>query len=147
MKRTMIICAASLIVFVAGCSHYSAIEKADFTALEDREDFLDKNPNCVHREHIRNGEITRGMNAQEVMASWGMPNVYLVSRDKPEEYWIYYTGDDNKQSILIFTLVFDYDNNLCGWDIDMKRFDDHRVVSQSSVIEKELDRVNDTSKK
>lgn len=146
MKKVMIICAASLIVFITGCSHYSEIEKAHFTALEDREEYLNKNPDCIHSEHIRKGEITRGMNAKEVMASWGLPNVYLVSRENPEEYWVYYTGDDNNQSILIFTLVFDHGNNLIGWDIDMKRFDDHRVVYESSILEKEIGRVNNTSK-
>ena len=67
------------------------------------------------------------MNTSEVMASWGMPDIYLQARNEPVEHWIFYIEDEGSRSVLVYTLTFD--NDILGdWDIDMKRFVEHRVV-------------------
>ena len=72
------------------------------------------------------------MDIYEVIASWGLPNVYLVSKEEPKEFWIYYVQDKESKSVLIYTLTFS-DIYLEGWDIDQKRFDDYRIVSDMGV--------------
>lgn len=127
MRTVAIVIAALLFVSMAGCSGMSTVERAELTNLESREHFISSNPNSTYCENIRNGEIVRGMNIYEVIASWGLPNVYLVSQKKPRENWIYYVQDQDTRSILIYTLTFN-DDLLEGWEIDMKRFVDQRVV-------------------
>ena len=119
--------AALLLVVMLGCSGVSTVERADLTKVESREHFIDLNPNSLFCEHIRNGEIVRGMNIYEVIASWGLPNVYLVSQENVSENWIYYVEDRDSRSILIYTLTFS-DDKLETWEIDMKRFVDQRIV-------------------
>jgi len=132
MSATTKVIAALLVLSMVGCSGISTVERAELTNLESREHYISSHPNSAYCENIRNGEIVRGMDIYEVIASWGLPNVYLVSRKKPHENWIYYVQDLDSRSILIYTLTFN-DNLLEGWDIDMKRFVDQRVVYDSDM--------------
>lgn len=104
------------------------MERENFIDVSAREDYVRKHPESAYCLNIKNGEIIRGMNGEEVIASWGLPNVYLVSSRKAEEYWIYYVEDDISSSVLIYTLTFDQENALDGWAIDMKRYIDHSFV-------------------
>jgi hypothetical protein len=132
MRTMMKMIAALLFLFLFGCSGISTVERAELTNIESREHFISTNPSSIYCENIRNGEIVRGMNIYEVIASWGLPNVYLVARKEPRENWIYYVQDLDTRSILIYTLTFN-DNLLEGWGIDMKRFVDQRVVYESDM--------------
>ena len=132
MRNMTRIIAALLFLFMVGCSGLSTVERAELTNIESREHFINTNPGSIYCENIRNGEIVRGMNIYEVIASWGLPNVYLVAQKEPRENWIYYVQDQDTRSILIYTLTFSSDL-LNGWDIDMKRFIDQRVVYDSEM--------------
>lgn len=132
MRTMMKTIAALLLLFLVGCSGLSTVERAELTDIESREHFISTNPSSIYCENIRNGEIVRGMNIYEVIASWGLPNVYLVARKEPHENWIYYVQDHDTRSILIYTLTFN-DDLLEGWGIDMKRFVDQRVVYDSDM--------------
>jgi len=132
MRTVTKVIAALLLLLTVGCSGLSTIERAELTNVESREYFISSNPGSIYCENIRNGEIVRGMNIYEVIASWGLPNVYLVARKEPHENWIYYVQDQDTRSILIYTLTFS-DDLLKGWDIDMKRFVDQRVVFDSDM--------------
>lgn len=116
------------IVLAAGCAGVSTVEREYLTKPETREEYLHEHPDCAFVRQIRNGEIMRGMIAEEVMASWGLPNVYMASDTSPQEFWVYYVQGSTTNSILIYTLVFD-DAQLGGWEIDQKRFTDTRIVS------------------
>lgn len=130
MRTSAMTIAALLFLFMAGCSTVSNVERAELTNLESREHFISSNPGSIFCENIRNGEIVRGMNIYEVIASWGLPNVYLVSHTEPKENWIYYVQDTDTRAILIYTLTFN-DDLLEDWGIDMKRFVDQRIVYDS----------------
>ena len=132
MSTTSKVIAALLFLSMVGCSGISTVERAELTNLESREHYISTNPSSIFCENIRNGEIVRGMDIYEVIASWGLPNVYLVSQKQPHENWIYYVQDQDSRSILIYTLTFN-DNLLEGWEIDMKRFVDQRVVYDSDL--------------
>jgi hypothetical protein len=127
MKYMPLLFAVTLI-FVSGCSGTSQIEREDFTSSEAREIYIDGHPESIFQENIRRGEIVRGMNEEEVIASWGMPNVYLTSRVKDEERFIYYIQDRGANSVLVYMLDFDMDNILYDWDIDQKRLSSYSLV-------------------
>ena len=127
MKYTSLLLVMVMVITGFGCSAVSTFERENLTRPEAREDYIRQHQNGIYNECIRNGEITRGMSIHEVTASWGFPNVYLVSRDAPEQRCVYYVNDTSLRSVLIYTLTFE-DDILNGWDIDMKRFVDYRVA-------------------
>lgn len=127
MKLLSLMMIPILTGMLTACSGISLVEREKLTAVESREEYCQAHPDSRHVEHIRNGEIVRGMVGNEVIASWGMPNVYLVSKDEVEEYWIYYVQDPVQRSVMVYTLCFDPDNVLSDWEIDMKRFSNYSL--------------------
>jgi hypothetical protein len=121
MKSLMLILsAAALLLASFGCSCVSTVERANLTSPIAREEFVKTHPGCVHNECIKNGEIVRGMCTREVVASWGFPNVYVVTRSSSSEQWVYYVRDRDSLSLLVYTLGFS-DDTLRVWEVDQKR--------------------------
>jgi len=135
MRYLPFLFAIPMMIFVSGCSCTSQIEREDFTSSEAREIYIDGHPESTFQENIRQGEIVRGMNVEEVIASWGMPSVYLTSRVKDEERFIYYIQDRGANSVLVYMLDFDMDNILYSWDIDEKRLSSYSLVGFDQPVE------------
>lgn len=127
MKLLSLMAVITALAVLEGCAGVSNVEREALTAVESREAYASEHPDSRYVEHIRNGEIVRGMIGHEVIASWGMPNVYLISRDGTEEFWIYYVQDPMQNSVMVYSLCFDPDNVLSDWEIDMKRFSDYTL--------------------
>jgi hypothetical protein len=132
MKAIMIVCACAMLAVSFGCSCVSTVERANRTPAACREDYVRVHPDCAHGESIVNGEIVRGMSAHEVIASWGFPNVYVVTRTSPTEQWVYYLKDRDSLTMLIYTLTF-ADDTLRVWDVDQKRFVGQGIVSTADM--------------
>jgi hypothetical protein len=128
MRMVMILCACAVLGASLGCSCVSTVERVNRTPMESREEYVKSHPDCTFGESILNGEIVRGMCAPEVIASWGLPNVYAVEKSSPTEQWIYYLKDRDSLTMLIYTLTF-ADDTLQVWDIDQKRFVGQGIVS------------------
>ena len=127
MKLLPLLLVLPLAVLQCGCSRISTVEREPLIAEETREAYCSAHPDSRYVQHIRDGEIVRGMSGNEVIASWGMPNVYLVSKNGDEEYWIYYVQDPVQNSVMVYSLCFDQDNVLSDWEIDMKRVSDYSL--------------------
>ncbi len=132
MKMIIILCGCALLAAFIGCSCVSTVERANRTPMACREDFVKLHPGCVHGESIVNGEIVRGMSSNEVLASWGLPSVYVVTKMSPLEQWIYYLKDRESLTMLIYTLTF-ADDTLQVWDVDQKRFVGQGIVSRDDT--------------
>ena len=128
MKSVMILCVCVVLAASLGCSCVSTVERANRTSIACREDFVKLHPDCAYNESILQGEIVRGMSSHEVLASWGLPNVYVVTRTSPSEQWIYYLRDRDSLTMLIYSLTF-ADDTLQVWDVDQKRFVGQGIVS------------------
>lgn len=133
MRYLPLLFAMSLLIFASGCSCTNQVEREDFTSSSSREIYIEGHPESTFQENILNGEIIRGMNEDEVIASWGMPNVYLVSRVKDEERFVYYIQDKGANSVLVYALDFDEDNILYNWNIDEKRFSSYSLVRYDDI--------------
>lgn len=138
MRITALALAVSMVAVNLGCSCMTRVERENFVDSSFRDEYTKLNPESPFCQNIKNGEITRGMNVQEVIASWGLPNVYLVSTKKSEEYWIYYIRNELSSSVLIYTLVFLDDSKLSDWDIDMKRFIDNSYVHNPESLKESV---------
>ena len=132
MRKPAILLVAATILIQLGCTGRSSIEKEYFITPEARQVYVAEHPDGQFNEHIRNGEITRGMDYNDVIASWGLPNVYLHSTKAAREFWFYYVEDVNSASVLIYTLCFE-ENILGDWDIDIKRFDGQGLSAENSA--------------
>ncbi|HVO77125.1 MAG TPA: hypothetical protein VMT60_03985, partial [Candidatus Bathyarchaeia archaeon] len=93
MRFMLILSAVALLATSYGCSNVSTVERASLTPTVAREEYVRLHPQCPHKSCIMQGEIVRGMSSHEVVASWGLPNVYVVMRKSPTEQWIYYIKD------------------------------------------------------
>ena len=70
-----------------------------------RSEFFKTNPNGVYNEYIERGEVVRGMDFMEVLASWGNP----IKREKPTpnvEYWVYLEEDEDSKDWVQYKFVF-----------------------------------------
>jgi len=128
MRFMLILSAVALLATSYGCSCVSTVERASLTPAAARAEYVRLHPDCAHNDCIRNGEIVRGMSAHEVVASWGLPNVYVLTRKSPSEQWIYYIKDRGSLAMLVYTLGF-ADDTLRVWNIDQKRDVGQGIVS------------------
>ena len=128
----LIVAISMVLCITVGCSWVSNSERANLTHPDSREEYIALHPGGEYNVNIRNGEITQGMNTNEVMASWGYPNVYLTSKSDPREHWIYYVQNEDSKSYLIYSLNFK-GASLVGWDIDIKRFGDYSSGGEFNV--------------
>jgi len=133
MRFVLIVSAVALLATTHGCSCVSTIERADLTPASSREEYVRLHPAGVHNACIKNGEIVRGMSAREVIASWGLPNVYIAAKTTPAEQWIFYIKDHDSLSMLIYTLGF-ADDTLQAWDVEQKRFVGQGIVSAKEKV-------------
>jgi hypothetical protein len=80
-----------------------------------REEFFKTHPDGEYNEYITRGEVVRGMDFLEVLASWGNPN----KREKPTEnveYWLYRDDDENSGDWVQYKIVF-RKNVLDDWEL------------------------------
>ena len=120
MRFMLILSAVALLATSYGCSCVSTVERATLTPPAARAEYVRIHPDGAHNDCVRNGEIMRGMSAHEVVASWGLPHVYVLTKTSPSERWIYYVKDRDSLAMLIYTLGF-ADDTLRVWNIDQKR--------------------------
>jgi hypothetical protein len=73
------------------------------------------------------------MSTHEVIASWGLPDVYIMTKTTPAEQWIFYVKDRDSLSMLIYTLGF-ADDTLRAWDVEQKRFVGQGIVSATERV-------------
>lgn len=137
MRFPLFLVAAVLVAAVCGCSCMSTVERANLIPADSRDEYVNMNPDGQHNDCIRNGEIVRGMCAREVVASWGLPNVYVVSKTNPSEEWIFYVRDRDSLSMLIYTLGFN-DDTLRTWEVEQKRLVGQGVVSSDAKGQKDI---------
>jgi hypothetical protein len=147
MRYVLILVAVTFVMAFCACSGVSTLERANLTSLESRQEYVKLHPEGDHNNFIQNGEIVPGMNVHEVIASWGLPNVYVVTRMEPTEQWIYYLKDRDSLSMLIYTLSFANDT-LQIWNVEQKRFVGQGIVSKDETVpETAIPTIQDIRKK
>lgn len=104
---------AALATCAAGCATGPPSRTATPAISELREDYLKEFPDGTNNDHIRRGEVVRGMTLYEVLASWGVPDRRLVS-DKGQERWVYVLMDELSMDWVCYE--YDFRNNaLLDW--------------------------------
>ena len=109
------LCLLTLTIVWTGCTHVPRAPKETDVLLSMRDQYLQDHPNGPHNDRIRKGELEKGMNVLEVLASWGLPDRRVWS--SRSEIWTYAVTDEVSRDALRYTLVFD-ERVLRRWDLD-----------------------------
>ena len=80
LRLTLLVVTA--IGLTASCAHVPRMQNNDPETATLRAQYLRENPNGAHNAEIQRGEVSRGMNAMEVLASWGIPERFRSSSSK-----------------------------------------------------------------
>lgn len=109
--------AVLLLILLPACSHLPRMpEGAGSDAAALRQAYFEAHPDGEFNECIRQGEVVRGMNVIEVLASWGVPNMRRAYAHATGQYWTYFVVDDASRRVMSYELVFD-DRVLERWNI------------------------------
>lgn len=125
---------AVLAAALTGCSYTPRTLNETASVIEIRNDFLVANPDGVYNDFIRRGEVTRGMNYSEVLASWGAPDARVRTNDNKGELeaWSYTAVDDINGDWIQFTFRFE-EKLLADWDIQRHVTMNGRLAGWSMV--------------
>lgn len=99
---------------LAGCASAPPSRPETDAIRELRDDYFVAFPEGPNNDHIRRGEIVRGMNLFEVLASWGIPDARVVSTEGSQERWIYVLLDDLSLDWICYEYEF-AGNSLVDW--------------------------------
>lgn len=121
MRRIICFIFIGVLIFGLGCSRMTTIGKEGVADYQLRTEYINSHPDGYFNYHIHKGEIKRGMERDEVAASWGFPDVLLAGDNFNHQHWVYYTKGSDAGSVLIYTLDF-LNDSLRDWDIEIKRF-------------------------
>jgi hypothetical protein len=106
-----------LVLSIIACSQaprMSQENETDYVRML-REEFFKSHPDGLYNEHIAKGEVVRGMDFLEVLASWGNPG----SREIPTvnvEYWMYVDEDEDSTDKVEYKFIF-RKNQLDDWEL------------------------------
>lgn len=109
MYRTPLLVLLILLVLPLLGSCTSNLQKVDDKdssyLLALRAEYFASNPDGEFNENIERGEIVRGMDFLEVLASWGHPAARSKPADTSEE-WTYREVDENTKDWIEYTFMF-----------------------------------------
>lgn len=96
-----------LAILALGCTQLPKTNRDPSELGEWRAQYVKYNPNGRFNKYILRGEVTRGMNAMEVLASWGIPAYRLRVAENGAEYWTYYETDIHTEDVTTYAFAFE----------------------------------------
>lgn len=109
--KMMLLCS---LVF-ASCAHSPRVAEETTSMLAIRDGYLESHPDGRFNEYIARGEVVKGMDFMDVLASWGIP-VSRVRDPKGVEHWLYLAEDDQSGDWVGYTFAFEK-YTLIEWDV------------------------------
>jgi hypothetical protein len=94
------------VFLIASCAHVprSPDHTPEMTSI--RQQYLADNPDGAYNAYIQRGEVVKGMNVVEVLASWGPPDSRHGVHGSSAETWSYEHTDDVNREFMVYELVF-----------------------------------------
>ena len=100
--------------WLAACASAPPSRSTTPAIRELRDDYLANFPDGANNDHIKRGEIVKGMSLFEVLASWGIPDARVVAEEGSRERWIYVLLDDLSLDWIGYEYEFN-GNQLVDW--------------------------------
>jgi hypothetical protein len=101
------------IAFFGSCTHVPRSSNQTDATANIRAQYLHDHPGGKFNDRIIKGELVKGMNVVEVLASWGIPDQRRTT-DHNSETWTYTSRDDFSKDFVSYALVF-RDQVLTRW--------------------------------
>lgn len=118
MNRFAATVVALLGLILLACAHVPRTYDETDAVKRLRLQYVRTHPNGRFNAHILKGEVTKGMDFLDVLASWGLPNLRRGSRESVYENWVYYARDEETGRFTVYELVFK-DQHLVDWKVDV----------------------------
>ena len=96
------------------CTHVPRSTQDPESRADAREQYVKEHPDGKFNSRILEGEVTEGMSAIEVYASWGVPMVRRWTENKADENWTYEFRDKHNDDFVLYELFF-ADRVLARW--------------------------------
>lgn len=139
LLKTLPVLLAMLTVSCAFTPRMSAEKETDYIRML-RAEFFRTHPDGQYNEYIKKGEVVRGMDFLEVLASWGNPD----GRAKPAEgveHWMYLEVDEDSKDSVEYTFIFKK-NAVFDWEVerhfagggDLNIESDPNVLTKKNVV-------------
>jgi len=101
----------------ASCAHVPTMLNENPETAKLRAEYLRSHPYGAHNAEIQRGEVVRGMDAMEVLASWGVPQKRETKAKGNKELWSYTSRDAQSGDAVVYELAF-ADRILQHWTMD-----------------------------
>ena len=101
----------------ASCTYVPKMRNESLQTENLRTQYLQNHPKGAHNAQIVRGEITKGMDLMEVLASWGVPEKRTAEDSLRKEAWLYTMRDPYSPDFTVYELLF-VDRVLTGWTFD-----------------------------
>jgi hypothetical protein len=125
----------------ASCAHVPRLLDEGPETARLRSEYLSNHPSGPHNAQIARGEVAKGMDAMEVLASWGVPQKRVAKPSQRRELWSYTSLDHYSGDYVVYELVF-VDRVLERWNIDratagagVQAIDPIRRVDESLMLQ------------
>jgi hypothetical protein len=112
-----VLCLTALLLILPSCSHNPRMlsgTESDYL-LKLRAEYLASNPNGMYNEYVERGEVVKGMDFLEVLASWGHPEIRKKESSLTEQ-WTYTEVDEASKDWVVYVFTFRR-NVLSEWDL------------------------------
>jgi hypothetical protein len=78
-------------------------------------EYLSAHPDGRFNESIRSGRVAVGMNFEDVLAAWGIPDTRIRNASREEERWLYVLADPWSHDSVGYDFVF-VKRELTSWE-------------------------------
>jgi hypothetical protein len=100
---------------LASCASRPPARDADDSILGMRAQYLKSHPNGRFNEEINKGEVAPGMNFDDMLASWGIPDTRIRTGTDDRERWVYVVSDEYSHDWVRYDFVF-ANRELTRWE-------------------------------
>jgi len=101
----LVVLTTAVLVTSVSCAYVPHAPNNDATTATMRAQYLSDYPDGPYNEAIRKGELAKGMNVLEVLASWGPPDRRGWTQTR--ETWSYVSKDRFNADYIMYNLSFE----------------------------------------
>lgn len=108
MNTTHLLMFPLVISILASCAHAPRAPRDSESLHAIRTQYLAEHPDGRYNDQISRGELAKGMNVIEVLASWGLPEDRREEPQLAREVWRYATRDGLDTDVTVYELIFEH---------------------------------------
>lgn len=121
-------------LMLASCASGPPVRDVDDSVLARRADYLRANPQGRFNEEILRSEVATGMDFDDMLASWGIPDTRIRAGGSDSERWVYVLADPYSHDWTRYDFVF-VKRHLAQWEVMRNVASSHYLHRGDSAAE------------